>query len=74
MMCVSQIMCACAYRPGFPATAGKAQLEYVCLTFSADGKQIASLSGLPDFLLTVWYVPGSMGKADMVYFIINAAS
>ena len=31
-----------------------AQLEYTCLAFSGDGKKLASLSGVPDFLLTVW--------------------
>lgn len=34
----------------------KAQLEYASLVFSADGLWLASLSGCPDFLLTVWYV------------------
>ena len=34
--------------------AGKARLEYTCLAFTADGKKLATLSGIPDFLLTIW--------------------
>jgi len=34
--------------------AGKAQLEYTRLAFTSDGKKLATLSGVPDFLLTIW--------------------
>lgn len=35
---------------------GGAQLEYACLAFSSDGQRLASLSGVPDFTLIIWYV------------------
>ena len=35
---------------------GDAKLEYLCLSFSADGSKLVSLSGIPDFLVTIWYV------------------
>lgn len=34
---------------------GGAKLEFVCIAFSGDGKKLASLSGLPDFKLVLWY-------------------
>ena len=36
---------------------GGAVLKYSSLSFSDDGKKLVSLSGIPDFMLTVWYVP-----------------
>ena len=34
---------------------GGARFEFVCIAFSGDGKKLASLSGLPDFKLVLWY-------------------
>ena len=34
---------------------GGAKLEFSCITFSKDGKKLATLSGLPDFKLVIWY-------------------
>ena len=33
---------------------GGAKLEYVALAISDNGKRLASLSGAPDFQLTLW--------------------
>ena len=35
-------------------TAGDAKLEYLSLAFSMEGDKLVSLSGVPDFLLTIW--------------------
>ena len=45
-VCIDPCMCV--------LFAGKAQLEYTCLVFTSDGKKLATLSGVPDFLLTIW--------------------
>lgn len=37
---------------------GGAKLEYTGLAFSKNGRQLASLSGVPDFLLTIWDCSG----------------
>eukprot|EP00731_Ephydatia_muelleri_P020650 Em0013g377a len=37
---------------------GSAKLEYTDLAFSKNGRQLASLSGIPDFLLTIWDCSG----------------
>ena len=34
--------------------AGDAKLEYLSLAFSMEGDKLVSLSGVPDFLLTIW--------------------
>ena len=33
---------------------GDAKLEYLNLAFSMEGEKLVSLSGMPDFLLTIW--------------------
>lgn len=30
-------------------------LEFISIAFSGDGKKLASLAGLPDFKLVLWY-------------------
>lgn len=39
----------------FPYDVGGAILEYIDLAFSTDGKKLVSLSGVPDFRMTLWY-------------------
>ena len=55
-VCIDPCMCV--------LFAGKAQLEYTCLAFTSDGKKLATLSGVPDFLLTIWWAISNMADSN----------
>lgn len=50
-VCVSRVQCGNTSHLLF---SDGAKLEYVALAVSSSGKRLASLSGVPDFLLIIW--------------------
>ena len=53
----------------FILSKGGAALEYQDLAFSTDGTKLVSLSGVPDFKMTVWYVSSlCFGKKKNFFF------